>query len=63
MAKILIVEDDKAIRMGLKDDLEFEGYEVSEASDGKEGLKAFIDKPVKPDKLLAEIEKVLGPRE
>jgi len=26
-------------------------------------VKAFIDKPVKPDKLLAEIEKVLGPRE
>ena len=25
-------------------------------------VKAFIEKPVKPDKLLAEIEKVLGPR-
>ncbi len=37
--KILIVEDDKAILMGLKDDLEFEGYKVSIAFDGKEGLK------------------------
>jgi len=26
-------------------------------------VKAFLEKPVKPDKLLAEIEKVLGPRE
>lgn len=25
-------------------------------------VKAFLDKPVKPDKLLAEIEKVIGPR-
>ncbi len=26
-------------------------------------VKAFIEKPVKPDTLLAEIEKVLGPRQ
>ncbi len=39
MDKILVVEDDKAILMGIKDDLEFEGYEVATASDGKEGLK------------------------
>ena len=26
-------------------------------------VKAFLDKPVKPDVLLAEIEKVLGPRQ
>ena len=43
MDKILIVEDDKAILMGLKDDLEFEGYKVSIAMDGKEGLKQAID--------------------
>jgi DNA-binding response OmpR family regulator len=39
MDKILVVEDDKAILMGLKDDLEFEGFEVATASDGKDGLK------------------------
>jgi DNA-binding response OmpR family regulator len=39
MDKILVVEDDKAILMSLKDDLEFEGYEVATASDGKDGLK------------------------
>jgi len=42
MDKILIVEDDKAILMGLKDDLEFEGYEVATASDGKDGLKQAL---------------------
>jgi len=43
MDKILIVEDDKAILMGLKDDLEFEGYKVSVALDGKKGLKQAMD--------------------
>ena len=42
MDKILVVEDDKAILMGLKDDLEFEGYEVATASDGKDGLKQAL---------------------
>ena len=43
MDKILIVEDDKAILIGLKDDLEFEGYKVSIASNGKDGLKQAMD--------------------
>jgi len=42
MDKILVVEDDKAILMGFKDDLEFEGYEVTTASDGKDGLKQAL---------------------
>jgi len=42
MDKILVIEDDKAILMGLKDDLEFEGYEVATASDGKDGLKQAL---------------------
>ncbi len=37
MAKILIVEDDETILMGLKDDLEFEGYEVAVADNGRSG--------------------------
>jgi DNA-binding response OmpR family regulator len=43
MDKILIVEDDKAILMGLKDDLEFEGFKVSTAENGKEGLNKAMD--------------------
>jgi len=42
MDKILVIEDDKAILMGLKDDLEFEGYEVATAADGKDGLKQAL---------------------
>jgi len=43
MDKILIVEDDKAILLGLKDDFEYEGYDVSIASDGREGLKLALE--------------------
>jgi len=39
MPHILIIEDEPAMRLGLQDNLEFEGYEVSQAADGKEGLQ------------------------
>ncbi|NVJ46262.1 MAG: response regulator transcription factor [Cytophagia bacterium] len=39
MAKILIVEDEPSMRLGLKDNLEFESYQVELAIDGAEGLK------------------------
>lgn len=39
MAKILIVEDEPQMRMGLKDNLDFEGYEVAFAEDGQIGLE------------------------
>ena len=39
MARILIVEDEPAMRMGLKDNFEFESYEVEMAVDGYEGLE------------------------
>ncbi len=35
---ILIVEDEARIRMGLEDDLTFEGFTVTAASDGEQGL-------------------------
>ncbi len=38
MPRILIVEDEEAMRNGLKDNLEFEGYETETAEDGKIGL-------------------------
>jgi DNA-binding response OmpR family regulator len=43
MPKILIVEDEPNMRIGLKDNLEFEGYEVEFAYDGEEGLKKIIE--------------------
>jgi two-component system, NtrC family, nitrogen regulation response regulator NtrX len=42
MAKILIVDDEKAIRAALRDILEYEGYEVEEAKDGDEGLSMIL---------------------
>jgi len=45
MERLLIIEDDKNILIGLQDDLEYEGYRVSSAMDGKKGLeKALEDK-------------------
>jgi DNA-binding response OmpR family regulator len=43
MPKILIVEDEPNMRLGLKDNLEFEGYEVDLSSDGEEGLQKILD--------------------
>jgi len=37
-AQILIIEDDNAIRQGIRDAIEFEGYSALEASDGESGL-------------------------
>jgi DNA-binding NtrC family response regulator len=44
MADILIIDDEKAIRKTLTEILSFEGYKVSEAADGEEGLKRFKEK-------------------
>ena len=41
MQRVLIIEDEKEIAGGLKDILEFEGYEVVTAATGKEGLQAL----------------------
>jgi DNA-binding response OmpR family regulator len=40
--RILIVEDDAAIRQGIVDAAEFSGYEVVEARDGDEGLRMAV---------------------
>ena len=39
MAKLLIIDDEKAIRGALRDILEYEGYTIEEASDGEQGLE------------------------
>lgn len=46
MAKVLIIEDEPNMVLGLKDSCEYEGYEVCVARNGKEGLeKASTEKP------------------
>ena len=39
---ILIVEDERAMREGLRDTLAFEGYAVDEAADGEAGLQKML---------------------
>ena len=44
--RILIVEDEPAMVAGLRDNFEYEGYEVISAADGAEGLeRALTDNP------------------
>ena len=45
MYKILIVEDEPQMRMGLRDNLEFEGYTVDTAEDGRVGLEKILENP------------------
>ncbi len=42
MIKILIVEDELAMLKGLQDNLEFEGYAVDTAQNGKDGLQKLL---------------------
>lgn len=42
MQRILIVEDEQAMLLGLKDNLEIEGYEVDTANEGKSGLEMIL---------------------
>ena len=42
MEKILVVEDDRKMQLGLKDNLEVEGYTVEIAMDGAGGLKKIL---------------------
>jgi DNA-binding response OmpR family regulator len=43
MVRILIVEDEELMRLGLKDNLEFENYHVDMAADGNEGWQKIIE--------------------
>jgi two-component system alkaline phosphatase synthesis response regulator PhoP len=53
MSKILIIEDEPDMVLGLKDNFEFEGYEVITASDGATGLERARSQ--KPDLVVLDI--------
>ena len=53
MTRILIVEDEPAMQMGLKDNFEFEGYQVFVAGDGETGQQMALDE--KPDLVILDI--------
>ena len=44
MARILVIEDEPEMQRGLRDNLEFEGFEVVVIGDGKKGLQTISDK-------------------
>ncbi|MHC5012491.1 MAG: response regulator transcription factor [Planctomycetota bacterium] len=52
-SRILIVEDDPSIRLGLKRSLEFEGFGVDLARDGEEAIQRAFDK--KPDLIVLDL--------
>lgn len=43
MAKILVVEDERNIALGLEDDLKLEGYEVEVTGDGETAIERAKD--------------------
>ena len=53
MARILVVEDDTGIRLGLVRNLEFEGHKVIAAQTGEEGLQMALDD--RPDLIVLDI--------
>jgi DNA-binding response OmpR family regulator len=53
MKRILIIEDDVAILRGLKDNLEYESYEVLTAEDGERGYCLIQEK--KPDLIILDL--------
>ena len=52
-AKILVVEDEPNMVVGLRDNFEFEGYEVITAADGVEGLKRALEES--PDLVVLDV--------
>ena len=54
-ARILVVEDDTAIRATLVDIIEFNGFEVIQASNGPDGLERAKAKRDRPDVILTDI--------
>ena len=51
--RILIVEDEPAMVAGLRDNFEYEGYEVISASDGVEGLELALAE--EPDLIVLDV--------
>jgi PAS domain S-box-containing protein len=53
MKKILVIEDDNALRKNIVLFLSEEGYEVSQASDGMEGIQLALD--IIPDLIICDV--------
>jgi two-component system, OmpR family, response regulator MprA len=53
--KILVVDDERAVRESLRRALELEGYEIELAADGGEALQALKDEEAQPDAVILDV--------
>ncbi|HMI29622.1 MAG TPA: response regulator transcription factor [Gaiellaceae bacterium] len=53
--KILVVDDERAVRESLRRALELEGYEIELAADGSEALQALTDDQPQPDAVILDV--------
>ena len=51
--RILVIEDEPGVRLAVKDELEFEGFETELAEDGSRGLAAILRSP--PDLIVLDV--------
>ena len=51
--RILVIEDEPGVRLAVKDELEFEGFETELAEDGVRGLAAILRSP--PDLIVLDV--------
>jgi DNA-binding response OmpR family regulator len=51
--RILVIEDEEAISLAVRDELEFEGFDVDLIEDGTAGLQAILDDP--PDLIVLDL--------
>ncbi|MBP5974734.1 sigma-54-dependent Fis family transcriptional regulator [Brasilonema sp. CT11] len=56
MAKILIIDDERALRQAIAQILQDEGYEVLQAADGEQGLKLLTDNTTHPDLVFLDLK-------
>ena len=52
-ARILIIEDEPTVRVGLEDNLKYEGYHVFSSDNGKDGLEVFRNE--QPDLVILDV--------
>jgi two-component system response regulator MprA len=53
--KILVVDDERAVRDSLRRALELEGYEIELAEDGREALSVLEDDAAQPDAVILDV--------
>jgi two-component system response regulator MprA len=53
--KILVVDDERAVRESLRRALELEGYEIELATDGREALSVLADDHPQPDAVILDV--------